>query len=159
RALVRGRHMRWRNVGSAALGPFLPPGLWRRLLPLLGKATPDVLSYTAIRPDHFAALDLQRMGRERDQDFTYRPRAEGSAARLWALRRVDLGNFNKGVLGGWGIDQRDPTADRGVVELCLGLPMDQFLDGRGPRALVRRAFADRVPQAVLGERRRGLQGA
>ena len=79
--------------------------------------------------------------------------------RLWALRRVDPGNFRKGGLAGWQVDHRDPTADIRLLEFCLGVPTDQFLRDGVQRALARRALADRLPLQVLDEQRRGLQAA
>ncbi len=76
--------------------------------------------------------------------------------RLWALRRVDSGNYNKGALGGWGIDVRDPTGDRRLIEFCLSVPTEQFFHDGVPRALARAALADRLPPEVLKEKRRGL---
>ena len=78
--------------------------------------------------------------------------------RLSVLRETDFGNLNTGTLGGWHIDLRDPTADVRVLEFCLAVPPDQFLHEGIPRALARRALADRVPKLVLDERRRGSAG-
>ena len=85
--------------------------------------------------------------------------SDGFSQRLSVLRETDLGNWNMGTLGGWQIDLRDPTADVRVVEFCLAVPPEQFLYGGIPKALARRALADRVPKAVLDEPRRGLQAA
>jgi asparagine synthase (glutamine-hydrolysing) len=63
------------------------------------------------------------------------------------------------MLGGWGIDLRDPTADRRLVEFCLSVPLEQFLSRGVTRALARNAFADRLPQQVLHERLKGYQAA
>ena len=79
--------------------------------------------------------------------------------RLWGLLSTDPGNYNKGVLAGWHIDGRDPTADVRLLEYCLAVPTEQFLHNGTPRALARRALADRLPKLVLEERRRGLQAA
>jgi asparagine synthase (glutamine-hydrolysing) len=76
-----------------------------------------------------------------------------------SLARLDLGNFNKGTLAGWGIDHRDPTADRRLIEFCLRIPAEHYLAGGMPRALARRSFAGRLPPEVVGERRRGYQSA
>jgi asparagine synthase (glutamine-hydrolysing) len=63
------------------------------------------------------------------------------------------------MLAGWAVDWRDPMADKRLIEYCLSVPTDEyFVDGL-PRALARRAFSDRVPQAVLSERRPGHQAA
>ena len=77
--------------------------------------------------------------------------------RLWGLNRIDRGNSRKATLAGWGIDIRDPTADRRLIEFCLSVPTEQFFRNGVPRALARAALADRVPAEVLNERRRGLQ--
>jgi asparagine synthase (glutamine-hydrolysing) len=73
------------------------------------------------------------------------------------MRRVDLGNYNKGMLAGWGLDWRDPTADRRLVEYCLSVPMEQYLGAGERRWLGRRALSDRLPAAVLDAKDRGYQ--
>ena len=84
---------------------------------------------------------------------------DAAALRLDYPGRADPGTFLKGQLGGWGIDYRDPTADRRVLDFCLGVPTDQFLRHGRMRALARRAFADRLPPEVLNLPIRGLQAA
>jgi asparagine synthase (glutamine-hydrolysing) len=54
---------------------------------------------------------------------------------------------------GWGIDVRDPTIDRRIVDFCLALPEDQYLRLGTVRWLARRAFADRLPAEMLDRRR------
>ncbi|MGZ8337144.1 MAG: asparagine synthase-related protein, partial [Allosphingosinicella sp.] len=54
---------------------------------------------------------------------------------------------------------RDPTADRRLVEFCLRVPMEQYLADGMPRSLARRALADRLPDEVRLERRKGYQAA
>ena len=73
------------------------------------------------------------------------------------MRRVDLGNYNKGILAGWGVDQRDPTADRRLAEFCLSLPMEAYLAEGMPRVLGRAALADRLPHSVLTAAGKGIQ--
>ena len=50
-------------------------------------------------------------------------------------------------------------ADRRLVELCLSIPMEQFLYRGEPRALIRAAMSGIVPEEILHERRSGLQSA
>jgi len=157
RALMRNAGWRWRGVAGATLGPFIPPPLWRWLSRVFRGIGQDVQGYSAINEERLTALDLPARARERNLDFSYRPWRDGFAMRLWVLRRVDLGNYNKGILGGWGIDQRDPTADKALIEYCLSVPTEQFLMNGTPRSLARRALADRLPPEVLAETRKGLQ--
>jgi len=113
--------------------------------------------YSAIHPQRLSELDLEARARAHGLDFTYRPWRDGVARRLWVLNRADVGNYHHGTLAGWGIDVRDPTTDRRLIEFCLSVPTEQFFRNGVPRALARAALCDRVPAEVLNERRRGLQ--
>jgi len=157
--LVARRHLRWRGAIAQTLGPWCPAGLWIWLNRLIAGTEYDVRNYAAINPTRLAELDLPARARDRGLDLSYRPWKDGRSERLWVLNRVDPGNFNKGTLGGWQIDQRDPTADVRLLEFCLAVPMEQFLREGMLRALAQNALADRVPKFILDERRKGLQGA
>jgi asparagine synthase (glutamine-hydrolysing) len=152
------RGTRLGTIASQSLGPFLPRALWRAALRLRGKGG-SLADYSLINPAAGVRSEIDRRAGERGLDLSYRPRASGAASRLWALGRVDFGNFNKGVLGGWGLDVRDPTADRRLIEFCLAVPEEHFLHGGVPRGLARAAMADRLPPEVTAERRKGYQGA
>jgi len=156
-ALVGTGHMRSTGVAASTIGPFVPAALWQWIGRVVRGNGQDVRRYTAINEERLTAFDLPERARERDLDFSYRPWRDGFAMRLWVLRRIDLGNYNKGILGGWGIDQRDPTADKRLIEYCLSVPTEQFLLKGMPRSLGRRALADRLPREVLEEKRKGLQ--
>ena len=84
---------------------------------------------------------------------------DSRSERLAALQRAETADYAKGTLARWRIDERDPTADRRLVEFCLAVPDEQFRLGGIPSSLARRAMADRMPRAVLRERARGLQAA
>ncbi|HST36150.1 MAG TPA: asparagine synthase-related protein [Allosphingosinicella sp.] len=157
RALIKRGHFRWSGALAAAFGPWMPAGLWKRLNRMRNGARFEFSDYAAINLEQSAALDMTGRARARGLDLAYRPRKNGFEARLWALRRTDQGNFQKAALAGWGVDLRDPTADRRLIEFCLSLPTEAFIGREGPGSLARRAFADRLPAAVLAERRKGLQ--
>lgn len=57
----------------------------------------------------------------------------------------------------YGITAVDPFSDRRVIDFSLSLPADQFNRSGETRRLARRAFADRLPEAVINNQRRGLQ--
>ena len=149
-----GTHLRM--VVAQALGPMLPEKLWTAINGVRGRGF-RLTDYSAIPPD--AVERMRRRAAERGFDTSHRPRRDPVEERLWVLQRVDLGNYNKGTLAGWGIEQRDPTADRRLIEFCLSVPMDQYLRGGITRALARTAFADRLPLSIRNEERRGYQGA
>lgn len=156
-ALLRNRTMRPAAIAGAIIGPFAPRAVWRWLKRKLRGAGQDIRHYSAVNGERLTALDLPGRARQRGLDFSYHPWGDGFAMRLWVLGRVDLGNYNKGVLGGWGVDQRDPTADRRLIEFCLSAPTEQFLKGGLTRSLLRRSLSDRLPPQVLNETRKGLQ--
>lgn len=146
--------MRLDSIAAHTIGPLLPPILWRGVNRLRGRHL-GIEDYSSLRSDLAATLRDRAAGE--DVDFSYRPRRNPVADRLWMLRRVDPGNYLKGWLGGWGVDARDPAADRRLIELCLSIPTDQFLRNGQARALARLAFADRLPAPVVNEQRKGLQ--
>ena len=157
--LVANTDTRWRGALAKTFGPFTPVWLWQWANETFLDRKRDVLNYTAIRAERLAELDLAALARERDLDFSYRPRKDSFAMRLRAMGGGDSGNINKGVLGGWGIDRRDPLADKRLAEYCLSIPTEQYLANGAQRALAKRALADRLPQAVLTERKNGYQAA
>lgn len=150
--LLRSGRGRLRGVAVSSFGPWLPRFAWRKLLDL----TPESKSGLTT-PLNRSLTDIVREQEERNLELT-RPRNnfEHTAA---ALREMDWGELRKGILGGWGIDKRDPTADVRLVEFCLSLPLEMLLDRGERRPLARAALSDRLPPSVLNEKRRGYQGA
>jgi asparagine synthase (glutamine-hydrolysing) len=56
--------------------------------------------------------------------------------------------------------ERDPTNDLRVVQFCLSVPFDQYVDAGMDRALIRRATVKYLPDKVrLNQRVRGIQGS
>lgn len=154
--LLRRHGMRRRTTAARVLGSFLPRSLWQAIYRLRGYNF-DITNYTALRADYAAVLN--RSAKASGLSNSVQPSSDHFGVRKSALLRTDLGNHLKGTLGGWGIDLRDPTSDRRVVELCLSIPPVQFLKDGVTRSLARRAFADRLPQSIIQERRSGYQGA
>lgn len=59
----------------------------------------------------------------------------------------------------FGLDRRDPTADKRLLEFCFGIPESQYLHDGQQRLLIRRAMAGKLPDEVLWNRNYGLQSA
>jgi asparagine synthase (glutamine-hydrolysing) len=154
--LLRRNGTRLRSVFAHAVGPFLPASIWIAINRAAGRHF-DITEYSAIDPK--VARALQRDALARGTDFSCRPRRDPFELRKWVLSLIDDGNFLKGALAGWGVDVRDPTVDRRVVELCLSIPAEQFLKNGQTRSLARRAFADRLPTIVVQEKSKGYQAA
>lgn len=148
-SMRRGHSLR--SLVAGTLSPLLPTRLNRRLVgPRTSFPTTDAASFASSFSASIAdttAFDIA--GSYRDRDNHQR--------RVRALRRLDFGTLNMGVLGGWGIELRDPTADRRLVDFCLSLPDSAFHHQGTDRALARTAFKGLLPQQLLLEKRRGLQ--
>jgi asparagine synthase (glutamine-hydrolysing) len=153
-ALFRGG-TRAGTIAAQTIGPFLPRPLWRAIGRLRGGGK-GLADYSLVRAEE---AELQAQAGRRGLDLSYRPRRDPVGTRLWVFARTDPGTLNKGILAGWGLDMRDPTADRRLMEFCLRVPAEQYLSGGTPRALARQGLADRLPEAVLSERLKGLQAS
>src|SRR5262249_54971976 len=157
---LASRRMRWRGVLAQTFGRGCPQALWVLLNKVAtGHQIQAIASLAAIHPRLRAELDIPVRAKARNLDLVGRPWKDGFAMRLCALQRADSGDRRKGTLAGWQIDIRDPTADVRLLEFCFAVPTEQFLREGTPRALARRALADRLPKQVLEEPRRGLQAA
>ena len=154
---LRRNGTRVRTICSNAIGPFLPQFVWRGINRVARPGQLDPKQYSAIRVGLAASLHAQ--AKSSDVDFSFQPSHDASAVRLRNLEWIDDGNYQKGYVGGWGIDVRDPTADRRLVELCLSIPASEFLSDGRLRALARRTFSDRLPTQVINETRKGYQAA
>jgi asparagine synthase (glutamine-hydrolysing) len=142
---MTARGLRLRGVLARTFGPWTPEPLWRLASRLNGSPVPS----------RYAALN-RAIARPHGPDP--RPWKDGFEMRLSLLN--DAGAVTqKGVLAEWGIDVRDPTTDKRLLEFCLGVPTEQFLRDGQPRALARRALADRLPAVVLDSPLTGYQGA
>lgn len=109
-----------------------------------GERMPDILA--GIDP-HDPRLEILHGGIGRSSD-----------RRVWLMRETMLPLYEKAVWLRRGIEMRDPTLDRRVVEFCLSIPDEEFLRGGKARAVFRRAFGKDVPAEVLANERIGRQG-
>lgn len=157
----RARHLashstaEWPTLLNLSFGPVIPPALYafirvasgraaRRSYPLgLIRAPHRQAAREAIRAAHsFHELQPPKRYFDYRRDFLYT--RDDSTSTAQAL---------------WGLDLRDPTADRDLIEFCFTLPPEELVGGKEPRPLFRAAFADELPDAIHRPARRGLQGA
>lgn len=139
-------------------------GLRERFAGLPGRRRAEPWSaYSVIAPGFARELDLAGQMRAAAHDPGFGPQhGEGQVT-----RNFRLGTLRGGIAGtqwmesatAYGLDVRDPTFDRRIVEFCWRTP-DSFFwaDGR-QRGLVRSAFAQRLPASILYPKQRGVQAA
>lgn len=78
----------------------------------------------------------------------------------WAwINGDDRGQRRKGALARYHIDERDPLADRRLIEFGCHLPASAQLFNGTSRPLAREALSGLVPGAILENKVRGYQGA
>ena len=74
--LVRNRYMHWPGVLAKTFGPYGPVWLWQAAQGAWSGRGKDIHTYTAIRADRLADLDLHRLARERGHSFSFPSREE-----------------------------------------------------------------------------------
>jgi asparagine synthase (glutamine-hydrolysing) len=148
----------WPGVLAQSLGPWLPPWLWRTIERGRSASYSDVRKYVLLHPSYFHQGKIFKLAAELGWDLAYTPHADGREARLAGLLRFDHGAGSAAGLALNGVDYRDPTVDRRVVEFCLAAPPEQYLRHGRTKYLLRRAMAGRLPPRVLEEWRKGLLG-
>ena len=145
RGLTSTDEARWRGVFASTFRNSLPLSFWHTLAPLTSGA--EVSS--ALRPNFRKTLGLSNEGYPADQ----------VSRTVEAYSQMDFGEHRKGILGGWGIDKRDPTADVRLIEFCLSLPSEMLLNATARRPLARAALSDRLPPQVLNAKGKGYQSS
>jgi asparagine synthase (glutamine-hydrolysing) len=112
------------------------------------------LSATALRPEHVDMTELLAAFPRLDP-----ARRVSHRLALW-FAAADAGGQADTVAAmdaRWGIDRRDPTADRRVWELAAGQPEWARRHDGLTRAVAREAMADRLPPSITWRTRRGEQ--
>lgn len=145
-------------VKTRLLKPLLAPRVYRKLADFKSK---KIISWTlnSLIDREFAEdIDVARRASMVEFD-TYRQLPKCSRAyRAYILRGNNYtGDMHEGWRAAFGVELRDPTADRRIIEYCLAIPDEQFLNRKGLRWLAKRAFADRLPQSVIHNPLRGAQ--
>lgn len=150
-AAARRPDVHWRGVLLNSFEGILPPPILHTLSRVY-IGTPTLTDQSFLR-EHWLRQIREKAGEQTRKGRTH------YGDRLAILRLQDPGLFRKGALAEAGIDERDPTADRDLIDFSFALPPEQFLHAGVWRPLARRALAGRVPPAILDAPLRGYQGA
>lgn len=150
-AVLRSGAMTPLGLANWSLRPFLRRERFEALQRRFGRQTRHPLHFSLLRTDQLSEDRYDETGK------TARDRRHRILGLFWQQELVALSN--KGLLARFGVDYRDPTADRRLINLCLALPDSLFLRQGQPKWLYRQAFQERLPSAILEERRKGLQAA
>jgi len=141
-----------RNAASLTLFDVLPWPLRRRVDPLICGVKVD---WSAINPDR--AREFDAVDQFRRHIFTGKTALPHLMETAFQMNQY--GDYNAATGAGWGIEVRDPTADKRVFEFCAAIPQEQFVVGGEGRSLSRRAMRGRLPEATLRRKEKGTQSA
>ncbi len=138
----------WRNVVAASVGGHVPMRWYRRLRPITGFWSPEFLA-----EEWRGRLEPER------NEWDPRPALDPRQRSWELLQTADPGPYRKLALARWGVEERDPTSDRRLLEFCFSLPTEAFLCRGVDRVALRGALRGRVGEPVLRATERGLQAA
>jgi len=142
------------------IAPFIPPTIFRLYKRWGRGGNPPWYERGAIRPD-FAERSgiVDRAAREYLPFDTPIPRMGRQVRNNDLHCFCDTADWFAKMRAEFGIDTRAPAFDRRVVELCHGIPEDQYLRKGCQRWLIKRAMQGRLPDLVLSNTRTGAQAA
>jgi len=152
-AVVKSGRVRWRGALINSFESWLSPRLVRRLeRHFMGVPPERDQSYLQ---DHWLR-ELQSASFKASRILL---RGSFNQRRLSAIRTEDIAIHRKGALAESGIDERDPLANRRLIEFSLRLPPEQLLQRGKWRPFAKRALAGHIPAEVIDASQRGYQGA
>lgn len=136
----------------------VPVSLRRLIYRLRGHDPDSVANHSALNPAFVAEAGLARQWRASGFDPWFGADSP-DPRRARAYRLFDHNQYSRDVRGLapeiFGHSLRDPHGDRRLLEFALSVPERMYRHNGIPRAFARRVFADRLPRAILDERRYG----
>lgn len=143
----------WIKLAHQIGAPWLPERAYRMLRRLSGRATPAFDPLPTLGQALRRRAETIRANHFRD----WRPPRSYRDLVKQTLAGIDDAEKYSAAL--WGVDVRDPTSDRRVVELSLSLPARVMLSDASDRPVYEVAFAGRLPREMIRNRKRGYQCA
>ena len=150
----------WRRFLALAVLPILPDRLWHWQERLRGRDH-RYAAFSGLRPDYTAAQGVEARAIAAGLPNPRHPVRD----RLATLREVhdnawgEFSDIYHGFAQIHGIEQRDPTAYRPLVEFCAGLPTDMFLRDGQERWLARELLRGAMPEEQRLTTRTGRHNA
>lgn len=144
-------------IKNLILAPFVPPSWFERRLFQSAGPTPWE-AITPLNSDFANAIDLRNIMRQSGA-FNYSPQN-----RHFREFMLPVGKFSGSAVGAalaapFGLELHDPTCDKRLIEFCVGIPESQYIRNDNRRLLIRNAMQGQLPDAVLMNKKRGLQSA
>jgi len=156
-----------RTFVGQGIVPLLPVSIQQAIKNLRG-ISPNIrkknfwIDKSTMQPAFAKLQQVEERAHERAANSLYQVRLADCSIRsgsFFSSVTAAIGNIDHSYRGMFGVELRDPAADRRIVEFCLSLPEDQFLKNGENRRLIRRAMKGKLPDEILGNNMRGLQSA
>ncbi len=172
----RWRHV-WREVQALGLTtgkgrsytlrhqvvrPLIPPAVAGFLQRLSGTQRVKTWEATAsaVKPEFARSMQLEERVRAAKLDqFNSRRLGELDFRTGVLMGTQDVQDLYSGYRPWFGIETRDPTSDRRVVEYCFAIPGSQYLKNGVSRSLIRRAMEGKLPDHLRNRTSYGAQSA
>jgi asparagine synthase (glutamine-hydrolysing) len=151
----RSADLSWKGLMAVSLRPLIPHTLWSLALKRRGASASGREGLQFVQDSWLRQLDDGGLSSSTRGNLVYK---SDRATRLAIIRDHDPAVFKKATLGRWGVDERDVTVDRRLVDFCFRLPASQLLRDGIRRRLARTALRGRAPARVL-DAPRGYQCA
>lgn len=149
---------RVRGVVALSLGGYPPPAVWGALQRLAGKAPSNIVGDSFLNPTHPIAAEMRARSKRLHPPVDGRPGTDSLGDRLSGVSSVDNALLHHAFAHRYGVDTRDPTHDRRLVEFILRLPTRIFLHEGRHRSLARGILKGRAPTSITNLPTRGIQG-
>lgn len=151
----------WRRyVRQYMIGPLIPPPLFRSYKQWRRGGKPPWYDFSAIHPAFAQESGVMDRAAREYMPFDSPPPRDGKLSLINDFHcYCETADWFGAARAGFGIDVRTPAFDRRVVEFCVGIPQDQFLNRGRHRWLIRRAMKGRLPESVLNKTKIGAQAA
>jgi asparagine synthase (glutamine-hydrolysing) len=117
--------------------------------------------YSALNLGYAHQIKLNELMKKDGHDPLFRPPNESRQARYAIIQPgiSHVGSLWQSNGSDHGMEVRDPTFDKHVLEFCISVPDQYFRNGDQDRYLLRKSMENYLPPSVLLNRTRGRQAA
>jgi len=158
-ATGKGRRYTLKHEVVRPLTPPLLAGLLQRLTRTPHPSTWETTA-SAIKPEFARVMQVEERLRAGKKDqLSARRWGELEFRTTVLMGGPDVLDTYSGFRAWFGIETRDPTSDRRVVEYCFAIPGSQYLRNGVGRWLIRRAMEGKLPDQVRNRTTIGAQSS
>nr|WP_298248826.1 asparagine synthase-related protein [uncultured Halomonas sp.] len=148
-------NLTWRRMVRLCLMPLLPNIVWRYHERHRGRIS-SLFDYSSVNPEFSQKMNSKARANRAGLDLNLQPSWQSRKERIMRIFFSDSGEYSAHTNLS-GIEERDPTADRDLIEFCLSVPESQYIGDGKARWLIRRSMKGILPDEILNAKTRGLQ--